>query len=245
MTGLYVFRVLLFWCFGFQEMFHEPRVCGTLRLGFMFSSGMNSLSLQGSPMTLTAGGGPGAAAVKDPLLRPVSGGVGPPLEWAARELGTSLESDYLTVTFGYCFVGFSNVLFQGLLNMHALLDNPFGHHPAKVGLHTLPSVRSFTWTILYRFNCVSLLQNIVLKSANPTRSFLSAPMWRKSSARPTPWRRARTAPPRRAPSAACSCRCGRKPTKNRPDRRNWNFDEREMDGGQLHGQMMICFLTSA
>lgn len=47
-------------------------------------------------------------------------------DWTARELGTTLESDMLTVTFGYCFVGFSNVLFQGLLNMHALLDNPFG-----------------------------------------------------------------------------------------------------------------------
>ena len=49
----------------------------------------------------------------------------------SRSKGTSLASDALTLTFGYVFVAFSNVLFQGLLNMHALLDNPFGHHPAK------------------------------------------------------------------------------------------------------------------
>ena len=29
---------------------------------------------------------------------------------------------------------FSNVLFQGLLHLHALLDNPFGHDPAKFPL---------------------------------------------------------------------------------------------------------------
>ena len=52
------------------------------------------------------------------------------------EKGTSLASDALTLTFGYVFVAFSNVLFQGLLNMHALLDNPFGHHPAKFPLRS-------------------------------------------------------------------------------------------------------------
>jgi hypothetical protein len=31
-------------------------------------------------------------------------------------------------------LAFSNVLFQGLLHIHALLDNPFGHHPAKFPL---------------------------------------------------------------------------------------------------------------
>ena len=46
----------------------------------------------------------------------------------------SLRSDGLTLGFGYAFVAFSNVLFQGLLNMHALLDNPFGEHPAKFPL---------------------------------------------------------------------------------------------------------------
>ena len=52
------------------------------------------------------------------------------------EKGTSLASDALTLSFGYVFVAFSNVLFQGLLNMHALLDNPFGHHPAKFPLRS-------------------------------------------------------------------------------------------------------------
>ena len=34
----------------------------------------------------------------------------------------------------YLFLGFANVLFQGLLNIHTLLDNPFGHHPTKFPL---------------------------------------------------------------------------------------------------------------
>ena len=47
---------------------------------------------------------------------------------------SSLSSDVLAVTFCYAFLAFSNVLFQGLLHIHALLDNPFGHHPAKFPL---------------------------------------------------------------------------------------------------------------
>ena len=40
----------------------------------------------------------------------------------------------MTTVFCYAFLAFSNVLFQGLLHIHALLDNPFGHHPAKFPL---------------------------------------------------------------------------------------------------------------
>ena len=47
---------------------------------------------------------------------------------------SDVSSDVLTVAFCYAFLAFSNVLFQGLLHIHALLDNPFGHHPAKFPL---------------------------------------------------------------------------------------------------------------
>lgn len=138
----------------------------------MFSSGMNTLIIQGSASTSTptleqqlqqqqqfaqllasaaasAAAGGSANGGGGLYGQPFRGGDGlsgtipqqgaypypypypyphpyPPGDFSARETGTSLKTDLLTVMFGYCMVGFCNVLFQGLLNMHALLDNPFG-----------------------------------------------------------------------------------------------------------------------
>ena len=47
----------------------------------------------------------------------------------AERDAAGFSSDFLTTVFCYAFLAFSNVLFQGLLHIHALLDNPFGHHP--------------------------------------------------------------------------------------------------------------------
>lgn len=52
----------------------------------------------------------------------------------AQKEAHSFKGDYLTPIFGYLFVAFSNVLFQGLLAIHALLDNPFGAGPVKFPL---------------------------------------------------------------------------------------------------------------
>ena len=52
----------------------------------------------------------------------------------AERDAAGFSSDFLTTVFCYAFLAFSNVLFQGLLHIHALLDNPFGHHPAKFPL---------------------------------------------------------------------------------------------------------------
>ena len=97
--------------------------------GFMFSSGMNMLHIRGETEADVEPSTPRGDVIGGARYGPSNAA-----SWSAREVGTSLRTDMLTVTFGYCFVGFSNVLFQGLLNMHALLDNPFGHHPAKFPL---------------------------------------------------------------------------------------------------------------
>lgn len=122
--------------------------------GFLFSSGLNMLTMEGELVGVglgqqtqqgqhrmvavagsATGGGNHAAAGggggdhemygRYPEAMTSGGGTllplpGPPdnydhqyhPDWTAREVGTSLKSDMLTVTFGYCFVGFSNVLFQ-------------------------------------------------------------------------------------------------------------------------------------
>ena len=81
--------------------------------GFLFSSGMNdedTYSLQSRSI------------------------VGESATMSVRSEAHSYEGDYLTPAFGYLFIAFSNVLFQGLLSIHSLLDNPFGGHPAKFPL---------------------------------------------------------------------------------------------------------------
>ena len=43
----------------------------------------------------------------------------------------------LTGIFGYLFIVFANILFQGLLEIHAALDNPFGKEPGKIPMRLL------------------------------------------------------------------------------------------------------------
>ena len=88
--------------------------------GFICATGLNKLNLDG-------------VGVESESIVAVGDSVGTPVT-KITENNTSLTSDYLTLTFVYFFLVFSNVLFQGLLNIHALLDNPFGHHPAKFPL---------------------------------------------------------------------------------------------------------------
>ena len=64
---------------------------------------------------------------------PLEPGETTPNVFRVSERRVPMSSDVLTVAFCYAFA-FSNVLFQGLLHIHALLDNPFGHHPAKFPL---------------------------------------------------------------------------------------------------------------
>lgn len=42
----------------------------------------------------------------------------------------------LTIVCGYLFLMLANTLFQGLLTLHTLLDNPFGSHPLKFALRS-------------------------------------------------------------------------------------------------------------
>ena len=129
--------------------------------GFLMSAGLNRARAVGVALEggLGEDGGGGVISVLEPqaLLRRVvqldgarrddsgSGSVddaiidsdystGRAFAFAFDSTDRSLRSDGLTLGFGYAFVAFSNVLFQGLLNMHALLDNPFGEHPAKFPL---------------------------------------------------------------------------------------------------------------
>ncbi|CAD7699279.1 unnamed protein product [Ostreobium quekettii] len=45
-----------------------------------------------------------------------------------------ISDNYWTAAWCYAFVMLANVMFQGLLDMHSLLDNPFGTHCAKFPL---------------------------------------------------------------------------------------------------------------
>jgi len=45
-----------------------------------------------------------------------------------------ISDNYWTAVWCYAFVMLANVMFQGLLDMHSLLDNPFGTHCAKFPL---------------------------------------------------------------------------------------------------------------
>ena len=53
-----------------------------------------------------------------------------------RNLGTTPSPDgwWLIRTQIYLMIAFTNVLVQGLLSMHSLLENPFGQHPCKFPL---------------------------------------------------------------------------------------------------------------
>jgi len=62
--------------------------------------------------------------------------------YAALETGTVVTPEnegayaagFFTITMCYLFIAFANLLFQGLLDIHSLLDNPFGRDPAKFPL---------------------------------------------------------------------------------------------------------------
>ena len=91
--------------------------------GFVLNSGLNAVEMDG---VFASGGAERTSRSEPGELTKTSFRV------AERDKGFS--SDFLTIVFCYAFLAFSNVLFQGLLHIHALLDNPFGHHPAKFPL---------------------------------------------------------------------------------------------------------------
>ena len=95
--------------------------------GFILHSGLNAVEMN---VAAEAAGAEGFS--RDGL--PLEPGETNPNVFRVSERRVSMSSDVLTVAFCYAFLAFSNVLFQGLLHIHALLDNPFGHHPAKFPL---------------------------------------------------------------------------------------------------------------
>ena len=95
--------------------------------GFILHSGLNAVEMN---VAAEAAGAEGFS--RDGL--PLEPGETNPNVFRVSERRVSMSSDVLTIAFCYAFLAFSNVLFQGLLHIHALLDNPFGHHPAKFPL---------------------------------------------------------------------------------------------------------------
>jgi len=62
-----------------------------------------------------------------------------------------VSSNYWTAAWCYVFVLLANVMFQGLLDMHSLLDNPFGSHSAKFPLRAhITKLMNSTRTMLKR-----------------------------------------------------------------------------------------------
>ncbi|CAD7700722.1 unnamed protein product [Ostreobium quekettii] len=55
-------------------------------------------------------------------------------EVALHKGRAEVSDSYWTAAWCYFFVALANVMFQGLLDMHALMDNPFGAHVAKFPL---------------------------------------------------------------------------------------------------------------
>ena len=94
--------------------------------GFVLNSGLNAVEMDG--VFVPSGGDERTKQTSEPGELPTK------TSFFVAERDEGFSSDFLTVVFCYAFLAFSNVLFQGLLHIHALLDNPFGHHPAKFPL---------------------------------------------------------------------------------------------------------------
>ena len=99
--------------------------------GFILHSGLNAVEM--NVAKAQAAGVSTAGVSRDGL--PLEPGETPSENvFRVSERRVSMDGNVLSVAFCYAFLAFSNVLFQGLLHIHALLDNPFGHHPAKFPL---------------------------------------------------------------------------------------------------------------
>ena len=94
--------------------------------GFVLNSGLNAVEMDG--VFVPSGGDERTKQTSEPGELPTK------TSFFVAERDEGFSSDFLTIVFCYTFLAFSNVLFQGLLHIHALLDNPFGHHPAKFPL---------------------------------------------------------------------------------------------------------------
>jgi hypothetical protein len=94
--------------------------------GFVLNSGLNAVEMDG--VFVPSGGDERTKQTSEPGELPTK------TSFFVAERDEGFSSDFLTIVFCYAFLAFSNVLFQGLLHIHALLDNPFGHHPAKFPL---------------------------------------------------------------------------------------------------------------
>jgi hypothetical protein len=92
--------------------------------GFVLNSGLNAVEMDG---VFASSGAEQTSRTSEP-------GEVSKASFFVAERDEGFSSDFLTIVFCYAFLAFSNVLFQGLLHIHALLDNPFGHHPAKFPL---------------------------------------------------------------------------------------------------------------
>ena len=103
--------------------------------GFILHSGLNAVEMNvaASAEIARVAEAAGAEGVSRDGI-PLEPGETTPNVFRVSERRVPMSSDVLTVAFCYAFLAFSNVLFQGLLHIHALLDNPFGHHPAKFPL---------------------------------------------------------------------------------------------------------------
>lgn len=77
-----------------------------------------------------------------------------------------VSSSYWTAVWCYVFVLLANVMFQGLLDMHSLLDNPFGAHCAKFPLRAqITNLLMATRTMLERADTMPpALQNVFCTS---------------------------------------------------------------------------------
>jgi hypothetical protein len=72
----------------------------------------------------------------------------------------------------YLFIVFSNALVQGLLSMHALLENPFGQHPGKFPLraYAIDHIRQTRAMLKDSSEREPEMMRDIFKSAPPARS---------------------------------------------------------------------------
>ena len=84
-----------------------------------------------------------------------------------------VSDNYWTAVWCYVFVLLANVMFQGLLDMHSLLDNPFGSHSAKFPLRAhITHLMNATRTMLKRADQLPAAFNDMFSSGQESHMFV-------------------------------------------------------------------------